>query len=88
MVHLLALPGAAELIHHLVVIERKTHEKTSRELQRVYLGVSSGLSTKSTRRFCASEGIHRTSRLTSNQLNRVVLGCVQTIGEQFIGLSS
>ena len=60
-------------------MEQKTHEETCRELKRVYPGVSSGLSTRSVRRFCASEGIHRTSRLTSDQLNRVVSGCVNTV---------
>lgn len=74
---------AAGLIRHLVLIEEKTHEETSIEPKRVYPGVSSGLSTRSVSRsvcrFCASEGIQRMSRLTSDQLNRVVSGCVNEL---------
>ena len=81
MAHLGTIPGVARLVHHLVVIKQKTHEETSRELKRIYPGVSSGLSTRSVRRFCASEGIQRTSRLTSDQLNRVVSGSVNTVSK-------
>ena len=79
MAGLQSLPAAAELIHRLVAIEQKTYQEASTELQRVYPQVTSGLSPRSVRRFCNSEGIQRTSRLTDDQLQRTVLHCVQTV---------
>ena len=59
-------------IRHLVV---KSYEQVSEELQRAYPDIR-GLSTRIMCRFCSSEGIHRTSRLSSDQLDRV---CVRTV---------
>ena len=72
------LPGVGELIRHLLVNERKSHEQISVELQRAYPDVR-GLSTRSVRRFCASEGVQRTSRLPDDQLDRVIFYCVQSV---------
>ena len=87
MAKLQALPGAAELIYRVVVIEQKTYEETSKELQRVFPGASAGLGSRSVRRFCASVGIQRTSRLTHDQLERIILNCIQTVSSEDIDLS-
>lgn len=73
------LPGAEDLIRCLVVNDQETYEQVSEELQRVYPDILRGLSTRSVRRFCYSEGIYRRSRLSNDQLERMVSNCVQRV---------
>lgn len=66
-----SIPGISDLLQLKVVEERKTHECISQELKALYPGTS-GLSSRSIRRFCERHNIHATSRLIDSELDRVV----------------
>ena len=78
MATLKILPGIEDLLRHSLLIERLTYDRISAKLKREYPGVR-GLSARSVRRFCLSEGIHKTSRLNCNNLDRVVVGCIHRV---------
>ena len=52
--------------------EHWTHAKLSSHLQQTYLGVQ-GFSVRSILRFCAMKDIHMTDRLTTGELDDIVL---------------
>ncbi len=54
-----------------LVHERMSYRQVSEQLKAAYRDVK-GLSIRSIRRFCKQNNIHRTSRLTQEQLDMVV----------------
>ena len=66
-----AVPGAVEHIRRLIEEDNKTHEEVSEELKHHFPGLK-GFSSASVKRVCREENIHRTSRLTVNELDTVV----------------
>ena len=78
MATLATLPGIHSLILKRVVEERKGHQQISEELKALYPGVR-GLSARSVRRFCDEQHIHTTSRLSDEDLDRVVSSSVAKV---------
>ncbi len=66
------------LVRELIEIQRLSYENASRELKD-YTGESSGLSSRSIRRFCARHGICMISRMDENALDRLVRGNVSRV---------
>ena len=79
MAFLSTIPGIETLLHRKVVVERKSFEIISRELQEAYPHITRGLASRSVRRFCSERGIHATSRLTDVSLDRVVATSVSKV---------
>ena len=79
MAFLSTIPGIETLLHRKVVVERKSFEIISRELQEAYPHITRGLASRSVRRFCSERGIHATSRLTDADLDRVVATSVSKV---------
>ena len=67
-----SLPSVDSHIRQLVVQERRTLPEVSRALKEAYPHVSRGLSVRSLRRYCATNRIHKTSRLKDSVLDRLV----------------
>ena len=78
MAVLKSLPGIEDQLRRLLFSERMTHEQIGADLRRRYPGLR-GLSARSVRRFCSSEGLGKTSRLTSHELDKVVTGYVRKV---------
>lgn len=55
-----------------MVEEKRTAAEVSIALNRAFPHISRGLSTRSIRRYCASNGIHSTSRLKDDVVDRLV----------------
>lgn len=55
-----------------------THQQISVELQQLYPGCP-GLSTRSVRRFCENNNIHRSSRLSASEVDAVVEQAVHQV---------
>ena len=66
------------LIREKVEKERWTHDRLSDFLQRAYPGVR-GLSVRSLQRFCSEKGIHKTARISEQELDRVVADAVAKV---------
>ena len=79
MAFLSTIPEIEALLHRKVVVERKSVEIISLELQEAYPHITCGLASRSVRRFCSERGIHATSRLTDVALDRVVATSVSKI---------
>ncbi len=73
-----SIVGIEALVRRKVVEERKTHQQISDELKEVYPRMK-GHSSRSVRRFCDKHNIHVTSRLTDDQLDRVVAASVSKV---------
>lgn len=71
MAGLSSLSGIEEWLSNKIVVERRSYECVSRELQQLYPNLR-GLSSRTVRRFCNGRGIRATSQLTDSQLDRVV----------------
>lgn len=78
MAALKRLSGVDDLIRHLRLVEGLTYEQISAELKRRYPGVR-GLSTRSVRRHCLNESFYRTSRLSNEELDRVIAGSIRRV---------
>ena len=72
------LPGVYSLISKRVKEERRSHKQISEELKVLYPGVR-GLSVRSVRRFCDGHDIHTTSRLSDEDLDRVVSSSIAKV---------
>ena len=59
-----------------------SHHAIAQELQHQCPSVS-GLSTRSVRRFCSTNGIHRSSRLSANEVDHVVEQYVARVGPSY-----
>ena len=64
-------PALKNLIIQKLVHENLTYEQLSMVLQQMYPG-NRGFSVRSLQRFCASENIHKTSRLNHSELHLAV----------------
>ena len=73
---------AETAIRRMVLVDGRTHQEVSEELQMLYPGMK-GLSSRSVRRFCAKHDIHHTSRLEAQQLVRVVATGVCRVGPTY-----
>ena len=78
MASLQSIQGISDLIERKVGHECKTHRQVSEDLKRLFPG-QSGLNTTSVRGFCSEEGIHRSSRVSDTQLDRVVATTVAKV---------
>ena len=67
------LSEADSIIKKMVIEEKCTLSKVSRELRRFFPYILRGLSVRSIRRYCADNGIHKTQRVKDEILDRVVL---------------
>ena len=65
------IDGIKDWLAQKIITERRSYAHVSKELQELYPHLR-GLSSRSIRRFCSTNGIHATSRLTDSQLDRVV----------------
>ena len=54
------------------VLRGHSHQSIAQELQQQCPSLSRGLSTRSVRRFRSTNGIHRSSRLSAHEVDRVV----------------
>ena len=60
-----------DLIREKVETERWTHRRLSAYLQHMYCG-QRGFSVRSLERFCSAKGIHKTSRLSAQEVDTAV----------------
>lgn len=60
------------------VMQGYTHATIATELQLLHPGVD-GLSTRSVRRFCCSKNIHRSSRLSADEVDEIVESAVSQV---------
>ena len=60
-----------------------THHAIATELQQRYPSQARGLSARSVRRYCNNNGIHRSSRLTSGEVDDVVERAVSLVGPSY-----
>ena len=67
-----------EYILHKVEVECISHKQLSDELKACYPGFK-GFSVRSIERFCAEKEIHKSSRLSSSELERVVSTAVAKV---------
>lgn len=65
------IPGIKDTLYEKIVTRRMTYCQISQELQQLYPNIK-GISARSIRRYCSDNGLHRTSRLTDHELDRVV----------------
>ena len=75
-----SLPGVIDEIHRFIVEENKTHQEVSEELKRRF-PCQKGLSCASVKRICAEENIHKTSRLSTSELDTVVRNSVAKVND-------
>lgn len=73
-----SIVGMQDFVRTKIERERRTHREISEQLQAMYPGLR-GCSTRSVRRFCNHHGIHGTSRLKEEQLDRVVSANVRKV---------
>lgn len=78
MATLSAIQGLKDDMYRKVVIERKTYDEISRELQYCYPTLR-GISARSVRRYCSINGIQRTSRMGDHELDRVVATSISKV---------
>ena len=78
MATLAMIPGALSLVRKLVVEDRKSHRDISDELRRLYPTMR-GLCARSVRRFCETNDIHSTSRVSDLELDTYVRRCVARV---------
>ena len=78
MATLSAIQGLKDDMYRKVVIERKTYDEISRELQCCYPTLR-GISARSVRRYCSINGIQRTSRMGDHELHRVVATSISKV---------
>jgi hypothetical protein len=62
--------------------QRWTHEELSESLRASYPGVK-GFSVRSIERFCSDKDIHKTSRLSTEDLDGAVTGAVAQVGPTY-----
>ena len=67
-----------DYIRHKVEVERISHLQLSSDLKARYPG-SRGFSVRTIERFCADKGIHKSSRLSSSELEQVVSASVAKV---------
>ena len=72
------IPNVVSVVARKVNDERKTHRQISDELKQQYPGVR-GLSSRSVTRFCDVHDIHRNSKLTAGDLDRVVASSIAMV---------
>ena len=78
-------PGVGAIIREMVIEEKRTHSEVSTLLKQYFPG-SKGLSTRSVRRYCAENDIHKTSRLRAKMLDRVVWSSIQKVCGCFVDI--
>ena len=66
------LLAADSIIRKMVVEEKRTLSEVCLALKESFPHLSRGFSRRSVRRYCADNGIHKTSRLQNSMLDRVV----------------
>jgi len=71
MTYYSSLSGLEDLIREKIEVERWTHEKLSHYLNQTY-PQQKGFSIRSIQRFCSDNGIHKTSRLSKDNLDAAV----------------
>ena len=73
------VPAAGVLIRRLVEEENQGHVDVSERLKEAFPHLSRGLSPRTVRRYCAENGIHKTSRLEGCAVNRLVRTGIQKV---------
>ena len=73
------LPAADSTIRRMVIEEKRTHSEVCRELMDSFPHLTRCLSTRSIRRYCADNNIHKTSRLKNNLLDHLVVTSIQKV---------
>ena len=71
MATLKGMAGVESYIRERIEVDHETHEQVSQALQQQYPGTT-GLSSRSIRRYCCDNNIHATSRFSWSELSRVV----------------
>lgn len=71
MAVLVSIPGIDGFLRELVEKRKLTHEQISLELKAKYPNLR-GLSSSSVKRYCLNHDIHKTARLDSASLDRLV----------------
>lgn len=74
-----SIPGIVGIIETKVTQEQRTCAAITEDLKETYPNVRYGLSARSIRRFCKMNGIHITSRLSDNHLDRFVRSSVAKV---------
>ena len=76
---------SVEYVKDLVVSQQKTHSEVSLLLKEAYPD-RRGLSSKSVRRFCLTNGIHAQNRLSNDELEQCIKEVVARVGirERFV----
>lgn len=74
-----SLPSADSIIRRMVVEEKRTLSDVCIALREAFPDISRGLSKRSIRRYCAENGIHSTSRLKDDVIDRLVLTSIQKV---------
>ncbi len=73
-----ALEGLEDYIREKIEKERWTHSQLSAHLLHIYPGLR-GTSIRSLERFCSAKGIHKTARLSTQQLDQAVADAVAKV---------
>ena len=76
------LQGLEDFIREKVENGRWTHAKISAHLQQAYPG-ERGFSFRSLERFCRAKGIHKTARLSEQELDEAVAGAIAKVMMMF-----
>ncbi len=77
---------SVEFVKHLALVRKLSHKEISDELQRRNPGMR-GLSEMSVRCFCNMHNIHRTMRMSEEELDEAVFTAVSQVGLHFMFLS-
>ena len=73
-----SLEGLEDIVREKVETERWTHEQLSNYLQQLYPGIR-GFSVRSLERFCSTNGIHKTSRLSGQEVDAAVSDAIAKV---------
>ena len=76
-----SLDSMEAVVREKIERDRWTYQKLSSHLQQLYPGLK-GFSVSSLKRFCNSRNIHKTSRLSSAQVDVVVAGSVAKVSQK------
>ena len=77
-----SLEELEDFIREKIETERWTHRRLSAYLQQVYCG-GRGFSVRSLQRFCSAKGIHKTSRLSAQEIDTAVSDSIAKVSVMF-----
>ena len=78
MAHCMRLEDLTDYVRDKIVNEKWSHRQLSEYLQARYPGLR-GFSVRNIERFCAAKGIHRTCRIPTLDLDKVVSEAVTMV---------